>query len=105
MQASKEQPKVVKIAVVVQTEGEDTQLSEERFVQGKTREEVMAEAMSALFDEKPSKAKKPRAKRRTKAEISAANIGALGDTSRAEEEMKERTAHSAKKEGKDKPWP
>ena len=69
MQASKEQPKVVKIAVVVQTEGEDTQLNEERFVQGKTREEVMAEAMSALFDEKPSKSKKPRAKRRTKAEM------------------------------------
>ena len=78
MDASKEKPTVVMIVVSL----EDNSESQTRYISGKTVGEVIAE----LFGEKEVKVKKPRAKRRTKAEIKA-----LGDTSRAEEEQKERT--------------
>ena len=88
MDASKEKPTVVMIVVSL----EDSSESETRYISGKTVGEVVAE----LFGEKEVKAKKPRAKRRTKAEM---QVKAMGDTSRAEEEQKERAGATG--EGED----
>lgn len=74
MDASKEKPTVVMIVVSL----EDSSESQTRYISGKTVGEVVSE----LFGEKEVKAKKPRAKRQVRR--------ALGDTSRAEEEQKER---------------
>ena len=96
MLASKEKPTVVMIVVSL----ENSEESETRYISGKTVKEVVAE----LFGEKIEKVKKPRAKRRTKAEM---QVKALGDTSRAEEEMKERIVSddaSEKKGKKEKAW-
>ncbi len=61
LEASKDKPTVVMIVVSL----EDNSESETRYISGKTVGEVVSE----LFGEKEVKAKKPRAKRRTKAEM------------------------------------
>jgi hypothetical protein len=76
MDATREKPTVVMIVVSL----EDSSESQTRYISGKTVGEVVSE----LFGEKEVKAKKPRAKRQSK------GPKALGDTSRAEEEQKER---------------
>ena len=92
MDATREKPTVVMIVVSL----EDSSESQTRYISGKTVGEVVSE----LFGEKEVKAKKPRAKRRTKAEMKSDEPAAIGDTSRAEEEQKERAENAQEPEAK-----
>ena len=80
LEASDKEPDIVVIVVSIKGGTE----SVTKYISGKTVEEVC----SMLFGDGTVPAKKPRAKRRTKAEM---QTKALGDTSRAEEEQKERS--------------